>query len=267
MENLAMKRNLKYFIRYGLAAGLLVALAVILSACSSAPSTVPTISTPPSSQAPAAAATSPATTQKPAPPTIMPNLNQRQGVAGTLSNINGNTLTLTSQQGTVTVNVSSTTTIQKTVNGTVSDLQVGQSLSVTGSQDAGGNLTAASISIQPQNQGFPTPPAGTNPIPSGRPRPSGSASPRMPDGGGGRGAFGTLSSINGNTLTLTGPQGSVTVNITSNTTIQKSVTGTISDLRNGQSLNVMGSRDASGNVNATSIAIRPQGASPSPTGT
>ena len=79
----------------------------------------------------------------------------------------------------------------------------------------------------------------------------------------GNGAFGTLAKIDGNTLTLTTGQGQqVTVTVGSNTTIQKTVSGTISDLQVGESLTVIGARDANGNINAVSIMIRPQGASP-----
>ena len=148
MENLAMKTNLKYLIHYGLVAAVLVALAVILAACSSTSSTAPVTSAPASPQAPVTSAPSspqapvtsapsspqapvtsaPSSPQAPAASTTQPNttetvpapspnLTRRQGVAGTLSNINGNILSLTTQQGTVTVNVSSNTNIQKTVNG------------------------------------------------------------------------------------------------------------------------------------------------------
>ena len=47
-----------------------------------------------------------------------------------------------------------------------------------------------------------------------------------------------------------------------NTTIQNIMTGTLSDLHEGQSLTVMGPQDANGNVTATSIIIQPQGQGP-----
>jgi hypothetical protein len=81
---------------------------------------------------------------------------------GTLAKIDGNILTLTTSQGPATVNVSPDTSIQETVTGAVSDLEEGQSLSVIGSSDSNGNVTATSIRIQPAGQTLPPggPPAG-----------------------------------------------------------------------------------------------------------
>jgi len=77
---------------------------------------------------------------------------------------------------------------------------------------------------------------------------------------------GTISKINGDILTLTTAQGQVTVKISSdNTTIQNFMTGTIADLHEGQSLNVMGPQDANGNVSANYIIIQPQGRGTTPT--
>ncbi len=82
----------------------------------------------------------------------------------------------------------------------------------------------------------------------------------------GQGASGTVASIDGSTLTLTTAQGPVTVNVGSNTSVQKTDTGALSDIQEGESLTVIGSRDANGNITATSIIIRPprQGAPPGP---
>ena len=61
------------------------------------------------------------------------------------------------------MNVGSDTTVQETTVGTLSDLQEGESLTVIGTLDANGNITATSIIIQPQGQGTPpTPPGFTN---------------------------------------------------------------------------------------------------------
>jgi hypothetical protein len=71
-----------------------------------------------------------------------------------------------------------------------------------------------------------------------------------------RGAIGTLAYINGNTLTLTTMQGEVSVYINSDTTIENNVAGTLSDLYEGQSLTVTGTREADGNIAATSIMVQ-----------
>ncbi len=88
------------------------------------------------------------------------NSGARHGASGTISQINGNVLTLTTAQGPVTVNIiSDNTTIQNITTGTLSDLHEGQSLSITGQQDTNGNVTATSIMIRPQVQSTPTTPS------------------------------------------------------------------------------------------------------------
>ncbi|MCX5997707.1 MAG: DUF5666 domain-containing protein [Chloroflexi bacterium] len=202
-----------------------------------------------------AAACVPATAPNPAPatPPTSPRNGGRRGASGTLTKINGDILTLTTSQGSVTVKtIADNTTIQNVTAGTLADLHEGQYVIATGSQDANGNVTATSIMIRPQGQGVP-------PVPPDRaPRANPTTSPRS--GGGWRGAGGTLTKIDGNTLTLTTSQGTVTLLfIADNTTIQNFTTGTLADLHEGQSLNVMGPQDAAGNVTATSIIIQPQG--------
>ncbi len=77
------------------------------------------------------------------------NPGARPAAFGTIKNVSGNTLQLTQQDGTtVTVTVDNQTAIQKTVNGTVSDLQPGDRITVLGDQ-AGANITARSIQIRP----------------------------------------------------------------------------------------------------------------------
>ena len=86
----------------------------------------------------------------------------RRGASGTLSKIDGNTLTLTNSQGTATLLIiADNTTIQNFTAGTPADLHEGQILNVMGPQDAGGNVAATSIIIQPPGQGVPpAPPPG-----------------------------------------------------------------------------------------------------------
>ena len=207
---------------------LVVVLVMVVASCKSA--TAPTPSPTPPTPMP-----------EPAPPTPEPvlptlpasTLSQIQGISGTLTKIDNNTLTLTTDQGPVTVNVGSDTTVGKITTGTLSDLHEGQSLTVTSTQDAKGNVITIII-IRPQDQGtLPTPPAGATR----------------------RGVSGTITKIDGDTLTLTTDQGPVTVNVSSDTTVGKITTGALSDLREGQSLTAIGSKDANGNVTAISITI------------
>jgi hypothetical protein len=73
------------------------------------------------------------------------------GVAGTVSKIEGNTITVTQRDGTTaTVVVPSGTTISKTVSGALSDLTAGTSIAVRGTT-ADGKTTAESVTINPAN--------------------------------------------------------------------------------------------------------------------
>ena len=78
------------------------------------------------------------------------------GVFGTVSKLEGNTVTITQRDGsTATVVVPSGTTITKTVNGSLSDLTSGTSVVVRGTT-AGGKTTAQDITIAPAGgTGFP----------------------------------------------------------------------------------------------------------------
>jgi Domain of unknown function (DUF5666) len=236
-----MKINCKNIIQISTGVTFAAVLAVGAVACSSASSqttsTVPLTTT-------STTTTTPSSTE-----TTQSSQFQRRGANGTIASINGNTLTLTTSQGQATVNISSTTTIEKTVTGSVIDLIQGDFVTVSGSPDSSGVVNATSIMlIQGQPPTVITPRTGGSTT-----RPNGS----FPGGGtGGQMTIGTINSINGNSFTVTtAAQGQVTVNIGTNTTIQKTVSGTVSDLQTGVSITAIGQTDANGDVNATSISI------------
>lgn len=71
---------------------------------------------------------------------------------GTVKSVQGNTIQVTAQDGTVTtVTTDSKTVVQKTVAGAVMDIQPGQRITVMGNQ-SGSDVTATQISIQPSSQ-------------------------------------------------------------------------------------------------------------------
>jgi hypothetical protein len=73
-----------------------------------------------------------------------------RGGAGTITNLTANGFTLTTAGGTTTkVTFGSGVTIRKTVTGSSSDLQDSETVTVTGTRDASGNLTATAINIVP----------------------------------------------------------------------------------------------------------------------
>jgi hypothetical protein len=85
-------------------------------------------------------------------------------------------------------------------------------------------------------------------------------------GTGGRGGFaggfggvaGQVQSISGDTLTLAGRQGTVKIKLSSSTTVRKSATGALSDVKPGASVTVAGTGQNNRNP-ATSITIVPSG--------
>ena len=69
-------------------------------------------------------------------------------VFGTIAALNGNEITVTTQQSQQTaVTIGSTTTIEKTVNGSLSDVQVGETLSAVGTADQSGTIQATFVTI------------------------------------------------------------------------------------------------------------------------
>ncbi len=79
----------------------------------------------------------------------------RPAAFGTIKSVNGNTMVVTQQDGsTVTVTLDSQTQIIKTVNGTTSDLQAGDRVTVMSDQTTG-NIVARSIQLRPANQATP----------------------------------------------------------------------------------------------------------------
>jgi hypothetical protein len=81
------------------------------------------------------------------------------------------------------------------------------------------------------------------------------AGTRMGGPGGGRGGFATeVKSVDGDTLTLTTPQGETTVTIGPETTVSKSAAGEVADIEAGDNVIVSGGRQGEA---ATSVLIVP----------
>jgi hypothetical protein len=72
-------------------------------------------------------------------------LAQGGGLTGTIEQIEGNTVVITTDAGSVRVQTSDTTLIEKTMSVGVGDLTVGERVIVSGSQNDDGSYTARSI--------------------------------------------------------------------------------------------------------------------------
>jgi hypothetical protein len=94
---------------------------------------------------------------------------------------------------------------------------------------------------------------------------NGAAATAVAGRGGAGGALQTLNSspsgqitaIDGNTITIQARTGSEKINVSSGTTIQKLATGSLSDLKVGDSIVASGSRGSDGSFNATAVSPLP----------
>ena len=228
-----MKKNIKNIVVLFSSFAIIGTLIAVTAACSSASSTT-TSST-------VTTATLTTTTSSPAA--------QRQSYSGAVATVNGDTLTLTTSQGAVTINITSSTAIEKTVTGTSANLGQGDFVTVSGTADNTGNIDATSITVRASGQTFPS--TGSTFGNGG-----GFAVPNSGISGVGTGIIvGTIGTIKGNSFTVTTTQGQVTVNIGPNTVIETTESGSISDLQKGASLTVVGTTTSNGSINATSVTI------------
>jgi Domain of unknown function (DUF5666) len=193
----------------------------------------------------------------------------RNGASGQLVQISPTTLILTGPNGDTTVTYTSATTITKTSIATLADIAKGTCVLANGQKDASGLITATTVLISPRtatgcaarNFGPPSPAPGSSPRPSFSPRPN--ATPR-PSGQPNNGAFvtGEVTAQSGPSLTvLTQANGTQKIVVSSAATITESSSVSESALQNGECIRANGSRDTSGDVQATAITITPAGPS------
>jgi hypothetical protein len=67
------------------------------------------------------------------------------GISGTIETIEGNTLVINTDEGTINVKTTDTTMIEKNMPVSVGDLEVGEMVVVSGPQNEDGSVTARSI--------------------------------------------------------------------------------------------------------------------------
>ncbi|HLG64925.1 MAG TPA: DUF5666 domain-containing protein [Ktedonosporobacter sp.] len=231
-------------------AALLFTLAALIIGCGSAPTS--SASTVPSSTSATATACV----------ALLPRT-----VAGTLQNINGNTLTITNLQGkSVTATYSSTTRFTRQTAVTVSSLQEGGFVAVQVSKQPDNTYAATRITVTNRNnfQGNGQQRRNnTNNNNNGCPRPNRPANGgRNGNGGNGanangaRGVTGTIGQINGSTVTVTEASGSdFTVTVTKDTQIVQTVQATSADLKTGTPITLTGQANSQGTIAAQNILI------------
>jgi hypothetical protein len=67
------------------------------------------------------------------------------GILGTIEEIDGNTLVVRTDEETIRVQTTDTTLVEKSMTVTVGDLEIGEQVTVAGSRNEDGSLTARSI--------------------------------------------------------------------------------------------------------------------------
>lgn len=174
------------------------------------------------------------------------------GTAGTINSINGDTLILTTPNGSmVKVVASSSTTITTASPGSVSDIHPGDHVVVMGTTSGSSTaLTPARIT----DSGSVTAATGAGPLGAGGP-PPGAGSPAGTTGGGSFGfAEGTVSTVNGSTLAITESSGAtVSVTTSSATSVTTVSPASLAALSTGQDVRVVGTTAGDGTVAATAI--------------
>src|SRR6202171_1104234 len=163
----------------------------------------------------------------------------RNGAAGQLVQINGQTLILTAATGDLTVTFTGTTTFTRTSNAVLADIVSGLCIVATGQKDSAGALTAMTVRLSPKaTSGCGAGQFGGNQPPGASPRPTPSGQPAM--------AFvsGEVTAAKGIAITvLTASAGSQTITVPTTATVTRTSTATSTDLRTGECLRANGARD------------------------
>jgi hypothetical protein len=192
-----------------------------------------------------------------ASPTPSGGAQFRNGAAGQLVQINGQTLILTGASGDITVTFSGTTTFTRTSTAVLADIVPGLCVVATGQKDSAGALTAMTVRLSPKSStGCGAGQFGPNPSPGASTRPTPSGQPAM--------AFvnGEVTAATGTSITvLSAAGGSQTITVPTTATVSRMSSASTTDLRTGECLRANGARDSAGTVAATSIAITPAGPS------
>ncbi|RPI27831.1 MAG: hypothetical protein EHM70_17380 [Chloroflexota bacterium] len=78
-----------------------------------------------------------------------------RGTTGEVKSVDGDTLTLSTAQDVVTIHLSDSIEIEKTVSGTIDDLKPGTNIMVVGEQEDDGSITASQVQILSGSRLFP----------------------------------------------------------------------------------------------------------------
>jgi Domain of unknown function (DUF5666) len=233
--------------------------ALSVAACGSSSNPTPAASGTSSSQTspssnPTSAPSGPAST-----PPSQPG-NGHDHVAGLIATVSGNSIQVTQQNGTATVDFSDSTPVSEIDPAQLSDVTTGSCVAVRPTHDGGaagsGSITARAVLINPASNGSCSQPQG------------GPGGPGRPGGRGAQPIRGTVASVNGNTVALTtaGNPSQLNVSVTNTTTYSKHTDSNSQAIAQGKCIAARGTKDSSGALQATAINLQPanNGSCPGP---
>lgn len=166
-----------------------------------------------------------------------PGGGQPPAVAGTVASVDGATISVTTDQGTVKVQTTSSTTYEvKRAQASLADIKAGLFLCAFGTKNSDGSVTATRIQAGPER-------------PAGPPQ-------------GQRGPGGQVTSIDGATISVSNPQGSLKIVTSASTTFEvNGAKASLSDVKSGMFVHAEGSKSSDGSFAATRVIAhteRPQ---------
>jgi len=180
--------------------------------------------------------------------------SQSGAVAGRVQQVENNSVTVQTQQGTATVRLTEQTRVEKTAAGTIADLQPGTQVVVQGQAQSSGEITASVITLATGGGQFGQGGQGGQ---GGFQAKGGQGGQGGFQGKGGQGAFifGSVQKVEGDTLTIQTQQGTTTVRITDQSRIEKTVAGALTDIQPGVQIVAQGQPSEGGGVTAALVRI------------
>jgi hypothetical protein len=190
--------------------------------------------------------------------------NGKSWVSGMIASVSGDAIQVSQQTGTATVDFTPSTKITEVTPGQLTDVTAGSCVVVIPSResaDTGGATTAQFVRVSPAVDGKCPEPKR----PAGAPASGGPA--------GHRPLRGTVASVAGNTITVTGADASgstsqTNVSVTDTTKYTKQSATDAQALAQGKCVAARGTKDDSGTLQATAISVQPadNGSCPQPAG-
>ncbi len=166
------------------------------------------------------------------------------GIAGTIARIEGNVLTVDTDEGPVQAAVGEDTVISITSQVALGDLVAGTNVSVIGERDENGAFVASRITVMVEGAG--------GPLGGGRMRPAGGSTMMA-----GRALTGVVEKTDDNTVTISTPQGPIKATVGPDCAIVMTSEGTLEDLSTGMTVSVNGAPGEDGTIDARMISVVP----------